>query len=450
MRTSDLLIVQEVRMSQQDGAHVRELMDDAEAWKAYWREQGQPWRTEPEIDEERQHYLAERRTSPIDVHKGIYPFKNIKLTRADVEWLLATQDNGLGPVDIVDEAQKERVGIDVRGADLSHAHLQNLPLARLVGDVTWRQWADLTEDQHQMAAVHLVGADLKGAHLEEANLEYAHMQGIDLRRSHLERANLGAAEMQGAYLEGAHLQGAELWLALMEGAFFWGTNLAGTSLREVQLHGAHLNDRVVLADQQGVGLKLLDAHLDDVNLAVLKWSQVRMLGEEAEARQSKRGEDSSARLKLYEDAVRANRQLAIALQGQGMNEDAARFSYRAQVLQRKVLWLQGPKKLGSYLFSLFLALMTGYGYRMWHIFVAYALVNSVFATLYYTFSLSTPSQMTWMQALFVSITAFHGRVFSTPFSVGSPQAVVTACEAVTGLVFEATFVAMLTQRFFGR
>ena len=30
---------------------------DAETWKAYWNVQGQPWRTEPVIDEERQQRL---------------------------------------------------------------------------------------------------------------------------------------------------------------------------------------------------------------------------------------------------------------------------------------------------------------------------------------------------------------------------------------------------------
>jgi hypothetical protein len=43
------------------------------------------------------------------------------------------------------------------------------------------------------------------------------------------------------------------------------------------------------------------------------------------------------RLELYRAAVRANRQLATALRDQGLNEDADRFGYRAQVLQRRVL-----------------------------------------------------------------------------------------------------------------
>jgi hypothetical protein len=442
-------------MSQQDGTHKREVpapsTANREVWQAYWRELGQPWRTEPEIDEERQHYLAECRARPIDAYQGIYPFKHIKLKRADVEWLLATHEDGRGPVDYYDENQRDRVGIDLRGADLSDANLQNLPLARLVGDVTWRQWFDLSEEQHLMAAVHLESADLKGAHLEEADLEYAHLQGADLRRAHLERANLGEARMQGTYLEGAHLEGADLWLARLDEAFIWGTNLAGVNFRETHLHGIHLNDQVILVNRQGVGPKLLDAYLDGTNLAVLRWSQVQMLGEEYEAwKYEKEGQDSASRLKLYEEAVRANRQLALVLQSQGLNEDAARFSYRAQILQRKVLWLRGPAKFGAYLFSLLLALLTGYGYRMWRIILAYALANGIFATLYFVLGFTTPPHITWIDALLVSVTAFHGRVFSAGFSIGSPQATVAACEAVTGLLFEAIFVAMLTQRFFSR
>ena len=44
---------------------------DAETWKAYWKAQGQPWRTEPEIDVERQKYLAQRRAIVPNSRKGI-------------------------------------------------------------------------------------------------------------------------------------------------------------------------------------------------------------------------------------------------------------------------------------------------------------------------------------------------------------------------------------------
>src|SRR5947207_11672485 len=109
-------------MSEQDNGQVptlqRPTTNNREDWTAYWKQEGQPWRTEPEIDEERQKYLAERRSIMPDIEQGIYPFKDVKLSRADVEWLLATHENGSGPVDWSDENQREREGLDLRGADL--------------------------------------------------------------------------------------------------------------------------------------------------------------------------------------------------------------------------------------------------------------------------------------------------------------------------------------------
>jgi hypothetical protein len=48
-----------------------------------------PWRTEPEIGPERQEQLTLCLAKTPDITHGIYPFKGIKLSRADVEWLLA-------------------------------------------------------------------------------------------------------------------------------------------------------------------------------------------------------------------------------------------------------------------------------------------------------------------------------------------------------------------------
>src|SRR2546421_12194952 len=110
-------------MSEQDGRQASTLQrpttNDPQAWKAYWKAQEQPWRTEPEIDAEQQKYLAERRAIVPDIEQGRYPFRDIKLNRADVEWLLATHENGRGPVSPDDALQWGRKGIDIRGADLS-------------------------------------------------------------------------------------------------------------------------------------------------------------------------------------------------------------------------------------------------------------------------------------------------------------------------------------------
>src|SRR5437868_10700710 len=124
-------------MSEQDGKQVATLQrpttDDPKAWKVYWEAHGQPWRTEPEIDTERQEYLAERRAIVPDTVKGIYPFKGVRLSRADVEWLLATHENGRGPVDWNDESQWKREGLDIRGAVLYEEDLSHLPLAKIEG-----------------------------------------------------------------------------------------------------------------------------------------------------------------------------------------------------------------------------------------------------------------------------------------------------------------------------
>src|ERR1700736_2113368 len=105
-------------MSEQDGRQVpallRPLINNPEVWQTFWKAQGQPWRSEPEIDIERQKELAERRTIIPDIKKGVYPFKGVKLSRADVEWLLATHEcEGIcGRVEWSDERQYKREGLD--------------------------------------------------------------------------------------------------------------------------------------------------------------------------------------------------------------------------------------------------------------------------------------------------------------------------------------------------
>src|SRR5947209_20547530 len=73
--------------------------DDADAWRAYWQAKGQPWRTEPEIDEGRKEELERRRSIKVDLDRSDYPFfQGIQLSRSDIEWLLATHDDGRGAV----------------------------------------------------------------------------------------------------------------------------------------------------------------------------------------------------------------------------------------------------------------------------------------------------------------------------------------------------------------
>src|SRR3954462_11905210 len=56
-----------------------------------------------------------------------------------------------------------------------------------------------------------------GMHLEGADLEQACLEDAELTNVHLERANLMLAVLKGARLNGAHLEGANLGVQHLEG-----------------------------------------------------------------------------------------------------------------------------------------------------------------------------------------------------------------------------------------
>ena len=426
-------------------------LNDRAAWQAHWVAQGQPWRTEPEIDTQRQIFLAKRRRLIPDMSQGLYPFKDVVLNRADLEWLLATHEDGRGPVDWSDESQRTRWGLDLRGADLRHENLQNLPLARVQGNTAWLEFPDLTLEQRTMAAVLLTGSDLKGAHLEGSELGYAQMDRSDLRSAHLEQASLGGANLEGAFLRKTNLEKAILMGAHLDESILWQTRMVDTRLRNAHLEGASM-DGIILANEDGIGPQMADIRWGDVNIAVVDWSQMRMLHDEYEARQEMRNgqpKDDARRLRDYEIAVRANRQIAILLQNQGMNEDSSRFAYRAQKLQRHVLWRQG--KFLQYIFSGFLDALAGYGYQPGRSLIAYLLVIGLFATFYTLLGHSVTPHISPLGGLVFSITSFHGRgFFPGGIPLDHPITLLAAMEAIIGLIIEISFIATFTQRFFGK
>jgi uncharacterized protein YjbI with pentapeptide repeats len=417
------------------------LPSSSEEWCQHWQSQGQHWRTEPEISVTRQEELSKCRAIIPDIEKGIYPFKGMTLSRADVEWLLATHENGRGPVDWSDEKSLyERKGLDLRGADLRGVNLDGLLLARMYGGLTQDEFLKATEEQCEMAAVQLQSARLRRAHLEGAVLCKAHLEDVNLYASHLKKA----------YLRGAHLERTDLFRADLERANLREAHVEGASVNRTRLEGADLAD-IILSSEKHVSVRLVDINWNDVNLAAVNWTQIQMLGHEYDARQTTvngQVKSKTRRISEYEKAVRANRQLAVALQGQGLNEEAAHFAYRAQILQRKRFWMQ--REIGRWFFSLLLALLAGYGYRMWRILAAYVIIVSFCAVAYFVIGIYHPPHLTLLQAFLESITAFHGRVFYELFTPDTPQIWVTAFEAIAGLIIESVFIAMLTQRFFGK
>jgi uncharacterized protein YjbI with pentapeptide repeats len=371
--------------------------NDRNEWETYWKAQGQPWRTEPEIDIERQRYLTERRTTIVpNIKQGIYPFKGIKLSRADVEWLLATHENGRESENSSYETQQESEKLDLNGADLRDANLEGVNLsdahlekADLRG--VYLNGANLSRahlEKVDLQNAHLEGAYLSNAHLEGANLCWAELNEADLHDAFLEAADLHEAQMSKANLSRAHLEGAHLNGACLKEADLYNAHFTEADLRDVHLEGANLNNahlegkevqkedlervqqwvrnfpsKLLPADIRGAifdlttnlekatlgeakmgYISLVDVHWNDVNLSIVDWSTVEELGDERIARQEKtrqgKMKEIAVQITEYKSAVRANRQLSVTLQNQGLNEEASYFAYQSHVLQRKLLQLQ--------------------------------------------------------------------------------------------------------------
>jgi hypothetical protein len=283
-----------------------------------------------------------------------------------------------------------------------------------------------------MAAVHLEGANLSFAHLEGAYFCCAHLEGVNLYRTYLEGADIYGAHLESAYLKEAHLGGASLRTSFFDGA-------------------SNFND-VKLVDEKLGCVLLAGVHWNEISLLRTDWARIKMLGDENEARQPRRwdGEvkNKGEWLYGYQITVQAYRQLAIALQVQGLSEEAAHFAYRTQVLQRKVSWHQ--RRFGQYFFSLFLSLLAGYGYKLWRSFAAYILVIVIFAATYYHFGSVMRISLSPIEAIVFSMTSFHGRGFSPAENIGlnNPLTILAAIEALVGLIIEITLIATRTQRIF--
>jgi Pentapeptide repeats (8 copies) len=329
-----------------------------------------------------------------------------------------------------------------------------------------------------MAAMHLEGAHLYRIHLEGARLRKAHLEGSSLRRAHLEDTNLFQARLQGTDLFRAHLEGTVLREAHLAGkeatsikteaqqAIRTYTVLSPANLRLAFFDQTTRLDHLILGDEAHGFVSLTDVTWGGANLSVVNWTSMTMLGDEATARQRKNStgelKDVAAQLEEYSIAVRANRQLAAALQTQGINEDAARFGYRAQVLQKTLYQLRivqpgisfrrRMQLLGAWLFSWLLFLIAGYGYKPGRSFLAYLLVISGFATAYYVLGHTVGPILSPLGAFVFSMTSFHGRGFfpGNNISLDDPLTVLAAFEALVGLIIEMTFIATLTQRFFNR
>lgn len=398
-------------------------MDNLE-WQKYLK--SQKWRKEPEIPNEHKLYLerCKKNTNP---QNWKYPFSGKKLTRADIEYLLVTHNNGQGPVDWSCPEQRDWVGLDLRGADLQGVDLSDLPLTGLIGGLEQKIWVKATVEQREQAAIRLQGTYMKGTHLEGASLRSAHLENAYLREAHLEKAYLRYTHFEGASLKYAYLAGANLG-----GAFFDGAS---------QLDGIHLTNK------QGEPPLLGGVHWGDADLTNIDWSQIKIIDDEIKARDSRSrhtGElkNKDKRLIHYHNAVRAYRQLATVLRSQGLNEEAARFTYQGQIIQREVL--RREKNWLAWLYSWILDLVAGYGYKPLRFFIAAITILVFFGIIYFILGLLNPTHLTILNAFVTSVQYFLTPDFKNLFA--NVRGTFGAIEGLFGIFIAAILIAIVTNR----
>jgi uncharacterized protein YjbI with pentapeptide repeats len=225
-----------------------------------------------DISEERQRWLDERltawdtetdhgdRKSRFDAaNLSIEEQDRLRLTGADVFYL--AKKSGWDKIGAVPNLHLE--GAQLSYAQLKGAHLREAQLQGAQLSYAQLEDADLREAQLQ-------GAELGGAHLEGARLREAQLQG-----AHLDGAHLEGADLSGAQLQGAHLHGTQLQRAILPGVQLEDANLGGAQLEDANLHGAQLQkailpgallQRTVLTGAHLEGANLTGAQLEGANL----------------------------------------------------------------------------------------------------------------------------------------------------------------------------------------
>ena len=186
------------------------------------------------------------------------------------------------------DTKDEPLKVNLHGAYLRGADLQDTQLQGATLDNAQLQGIDLRKAQLQSANLRntqLQHADLQEAQLQGVKLQNTQLQHADLRRAQLQRANfqntqlqhadLREAQLQSANLRNAQLQGADLQVAQLQGAYLRNAQLQGADLAGAQLQGADLWDaqlqgtNLILAQLQGAdlqGAQLQGAYLRNAQL----------------------------------------------------------------------------------------------------------------------------------------------------------------------------------------
>jgi uncharacterized protein YjbI with pentapeptide repeats len=122
---------------------------------------------------------------------------------------------------------------DLRGANLNNINLERSKLRDV--DLQGANLQNANLENSVLMWVNLSNTDLRGA-----NLEYANFWGGSLQKAHLPGASLFGANLQYGNLQKANLYNANLYETRLENADLRGANLQNTNLRNTYLQGANL------------------------------------------------------------------------------------------------------------------------------------------------------------------------------------------------------------------
>jgi uncharacterized protein YjbI with pentapeptide repeats len=403
---------------------------------------------EDEPTSERQAELRE--ASKANGAVGNAPYAGVAITsRGELQWIINELEGRTataGRPSTYPDLRGAGIGGDLRDITLTFANLSG----------AWIQDADFP-------GADLSFANLSGAFLLDANFAGADLTGVNLSGAQIIDCDFGGAVLTGAGMSratigesigitnfgGADLRFVNLSAAAISGDFR-GTDLTSARLDAVTVLGGYGERRSVRLDSATC---LLDVSWNGANLSLVNWTEARRLGDEASIKEA---ETHRVRTQAYQDVARADRGLAKALESQGLAAPARRYQTRQHQLERG--GLLRSFRLGQWIFSWLLNIVSGYGDKPGRALIVYLAVIAAFAGL--NFAITDPispiffsgsQQLHWYEAIILSLTSFHGRgFFPQGIALGDPAAIVAAVEAVVGLFIELVLIATFTQRFFAR
>jgi hypothetical protein len=399
--------------------------------------------------------------------------------------------------------------IDRVDAERANFHLARLEGANFTRSILWGahfEFADLTRASFQnsrltsakLQGVGATQANFRDAYLASVSFNGAWLDGADLRGANFERewwnirlpaTDLGPGQVPRSCVDQLNQLASpdkvpsRLEVAVLSRVKFDSdTTLANViigdheesiALVDARFNGVGLTQiewpRSPLADERrgsfrGSPYMLVDPEFEELAEARLQqvlreqkwWNRLRVRVVEVFKRPSQRERAMRAN-RRQEDrrwnsdraaiAARANRQLATVLREQGLVEIADYYSFRTYEARQRELRLR-KRRLASLGFWV-LKVVAGYGYRPLNIVLAYLFTIVAFGLAYFIVGAVTHSGFGVWQPLVYSITAFHGRGVGLS-SLPLAGEVISALEAVIGLILEATFVVVVVGRLLGR